>query len=107
MNDYRYIIFENFCRDEFIYKAEEKKRKLRKLYKEVDVIVTHIPLICADCVFNEEEQEVYRAFYAFDGEKLVEETRAKLWVFGHTHKKLKLLYAEVLLLSNSLGYALP
>lgn len=83
----------------------EEKPKLERIYKECDVIVTHInPMPHARFFSPGYRLEPTSGFYAFDGEYEVEHTPAKLWVFGHAHSAIDLEVYNTRLVCNALGY---
>jgi Icc-related predicted phosphoesterase len=106
MNDSRYIIFPDCNKWKFLCKFESEWKKLKAIYRTADVIVTHIPPLIDDRVFNSNEDPIYRGFYSFDGEELLKETSASFWIYGHTHKSANFTYGGVQLISDPIGYGI-
>lgn len=101
MNDYKYI--KGY--DDFYDILIEEKAKLELIYKEADVIVTHVNPMPHASFFDEwNRMDPVTGFYAFDGEKQVEHTPAKLWLFGHTHTTKDIEVYDTRLICNALGY---
>ena len=85
--------------------AEIQKEKLRRIHREVDVMITHVnPSIRkehSDVKYREEEMT---GFFTFDGEDLLEEGSMKYWIFGHTHERTEYELHGVRCLCNPMGY---
>lgn len=82
-----------------------EKPKIENIYKYCDIILTHInPMPFPRFVPEEFRQDASTGFYCFDGEKMVDETSAKFWVFGHQHFALEMEVYDTTLLCNALGY---
>ena len=79
--------------------------KLKQFYDKSDVIITHInPSILPEHTPKKHVLDKINGFYSFDGEYYVQNTKAKYWVFGHTHTRLKYHINNTTVLSNPLGY---
>ena len=79
--------------------------KLKQFYDKSDVIITHInPSISPEHTPKKHVLDKINGFYSFDGEYYVQNTKAKYWVFGHIHTRLKYHISNTTVLSNPLGY---
>ena len=92
--------------DEFhsIFKAE--KDKLLNIKGKCDIIITHVkPLIETIYQLDEFKGELSNCFYTFDySEHIVDDSRLKAWVFGHTHDKQEWVVGDKKLYCNPYGY---
>lgn len=85
---------------------EIEKPKIEATYQECDVMITHVsPSIKPEHI----PEPHYRkddgtAFFAFHGEKYVEKTTAKVWIYGHTHTANNYDWHGVQMICNPLGY---
>lgn len=83
----------------------EERPKLEAIYRDSDIIMTHVnPMPHAKFFDEEYRTDPVTGFYAFDGEYQVEHTPAKLWVFGHTHTSKDIEVYGTRILCNALGY---
>lgn len=102
MNDYVYI---KGYPDGFYEISGIEKQKLENVYKEADVIMTHVNPMPHAMFFDEEHRmDPVTGFYAFDGEYQVEHTPAVLWLFGHTHTEKDIEVYGTRVMCNALGY---
>jgi UDP-2,3-diacylglucosamine pyrophosphatase LpxH len=101
MNDSRFVILPG---KNFYSFSREEKDKLHKIAKEVDIVITHVPPLLDERVFDVEEEEIYKAFYAFDGKNIIEEAGASIWIYGHTHHYADFTFKNVRFLSSPIGY---
>lgn len=102
MNDAAYIF--GIKRFDEIWEIE--KPKIEAVYKECDVMITHVsPSIVPEHIpekFYREEDST--CFFTFDGEEYVKNTSAKVWIYGHTHTPNDFTWHEVEMICNPLGY---
>lgn len=102
MNDYVYI---KGYPDGFYEISGIEKKKLELVYKEADVLMTHVnPMPHASFFDDKHRLDPVTGFYAFDGEYQVEHTPAKLWLFGHTHTFKDIEVYDTRVMCNALGY---
>lgn len=86
-----------------LFKSEIEK--LRLIYDKADVIITHInPSINPSHTHRQYILNKMNGFYSFDGEYYLENTSAKYWVFGHTHKTIEYEVYDTKVVCNPLGY---
>ena len=86
-----------------IFKIE--KEKIEKIYKECDVMITHINPSCKNEHINADFQnKPSNVFFTFEGEEYLKNGSMKYWVFGHTHEKLEYTEHGVKCICNPLGY---
>lgn len=87
----------------YLFNVEIKK--LKKIYRRSDIIMTHVPPLC-DPMFVHPEFRAYiqSAFFYFNGHKYIKKTKAKHWVCGHTHIPLEIQYANTKIHCNPKGY---
>lgn len=104
--------YENFMQDtdaipnmkkfnwEFFY---DQYRKLLEINQKVDIMVTHV---CPTSKFMAPEfrGEALSGCFSFDGEQLLNDTTAKIWLSGHTHTNSENKWDEVRLINQALGY---
>lgn len=91
--------------DEFDEPFKEELDKLKKIYKECDILVSHIMPLC-DPKYVE---KIYKkswatSFFNFEGYKYVKGTTAKYWIFGHIHSSMNTVVEGVKMLCNPKGY---
>ena len=111
MNDYRRLrVSPEFRRLTGMDTARFNARSLRWLREQLDspaalptVIVTHHAPSPRSFDLLETE-ELIGAAYASDLEDLVEASRAKLWIYGHTHRSTRYWIGQTQVISNSRGY---
>lgn len=80
MNDYFMTTIDPFKHG----MIEKEKAKLREIYKELDMVVTHVAPIVSPTL-PLEWQNPSTGFFAFDGTEFMDGP-AKVWLYGHTHK---------------------
>lgn len=86
-----------------IWKIEEPK--IESIYKECDVMITHINPSCKDAHISERFQNnASNIFFSFEGEKYRKNGSMKYWIFGHTHEELTYIEDNVNCCCNPLGY---
>lgn len=84
---------------------EQELPKIELIYRESDVMITHInPSNLKEHQNPEYINEYSTGFFCFDGLKYLNNTTAKFWIFGHTHTKVDYEYNNIKVLSNPLGY---
>jgi len=89
--------------NENLFNAEYKK--LEKVIKKCDVMVTHInPTIEESSINPKWRNDMLTNCFCFDGSKLLKKTTAKTWIYGHTHESYDYQYENVYLACNPLGY---
>lgn len=85
---------------------EIEKPKIEATFQECDVMITHVspsikPEHIPEIHFRKDDGT---AFFAFHGEKYVEKTTAKVWIYGHTHTANSYDWHGVQMICNPLGY---
>ncbi len=101
LNDYKYI-FEVERYDEIF---EIELPKIEKVYKECDVMITHInPSIKIEHAQKKYARSQATAFFAFNGEEFLKKGSMKYWIYGHTHEKKEYEISGVKALCNPVGY---
>jgi hypothetical protein len=84
---------------------EDQKEKLEKVYKDIDIMVSHVNPVNNDHYFNKMYRgEETNTFFCFNGIKYLEEGSIKHWIFGHTHSELEDKIFDVQLHCNPMGY---
>lgn len=100
MNDAHYILgYKDFYE---IYEQEDPK--VQKIL-DADIVITHVCPLAHNIAF----QEIYHGqesnmFFAFDGERYLEKTSAKYWVYGHSHGHHNFEVYDTKCVMNTLGY---
>jgi metallophosphoesterase superfamily enzyme len=85
--------------------AKLEKQKIEKIYKNVDVMITHInPSIQKEHTSVSFREEDTTGFFTFDGSKYLEGGSMKYWVFGHTHTEISYECSGVKCICNPMGY---
>ena len=85
--------------------GEIQKEKISSIYKDVDIMVTHInPSIRKEHISHSYREEMSTGFFTFNGIKYIEEGSMKYWIFGHTHEKIGYEYCDVQCICNPMGY---
>lgn len=74
--------YTDWIEDPYIY-AENEKNKLKKIIKEIDVIVTHG---CPDYFYDKDDKEI--GLFRFDGGEFKKHLKDKVWCYGHKHKRM-------------------
>lgn len=84
---------------------EIEKPKIEAVYQQCDVMITHVmPVIHPMYVNSLHRGDKETSFFCFDGEKYLEKTTAKVWVYGHTHTNQDVAVHGVRMVANQLGY---
>ena len=99
--DYINILeIENF--DDFY---EMEKPKIEKVYKECDVIITHInPSVKDENMNSKYKNNLSNTFFCFDGEEYLKNGSMKYWIFGHNHDVIEYKEHNVTCICNPVGY---
>ena len=80
-------------------------KKVEKVHKNCDVIVTHInPSIKLEHTATKWQRADTSGFFSFDGTQFLANTTAKYWIFGHSHDQKEFKQYSVQCLSNPFGY---
>jgi metallophosphoesterase superfamily enzyme len=83
---------------------KEEYNKLEKVYKDVDVMVTHInPSFLHEHINTAYENQESNSFYTFDGHKLLKNGNMKYWIFGHTHDNIEYELENKKVICNAMG----
>jgi hypothetical protein len=81
-----------------------EKQKLNKIYKDCNILLTHISPLChPKYVSNHFKDDLLSSFFYFDGKKYIKETSAKHWVFGHIHSELEVEVSGISFHCNPYG----
>jgi len=101
MNDYNFIFgIENF-NDIF----EIEKPKIEAVYKNCDVMITHINPSCKDeNISGRYQNNQTNTFFTFEGEVYLKNGSMKYWIFGHTHEELEYEEHNVKCICSPFGY---
>ncbi len=100
MNDSRLIKGYN----DFYDIWEQEKPKVEAIL-DADVIITHVNPLAENFAFQEQYRfQSSNKFYAFDGEDYLDKTKAKYWVFGHSHGFYEYEIYGTKCIMNALGY---
>jgi|GEM_PF-455632 len=101
MNDANFIYgVENF---DDIFQIE--RPKIEKVFKECDVMITHInPSAKNEHINIRFQNNPSNVFFCFEGEKYLKNGNMKYWIFGHTHEELEYIEHNVHCICNPLGY---
>ena len=99
--DYKNILeIENF--DDFY---EMEKPKIEKVYKDCDVMITHInPSVKDENMNSKYKNNLSNTFFCFDGEEYLKNGSMKYWIFGHNHDVIEYKEHNVKCICNPLGY---
>jgi len=99
-NDSKYIFgVENF---DDIYKIELPK--IEAIYKECDVMITHInPSVKDKHIALSYRDQPSNTFFTFDAESFMATGNMKYWIFGHTHDRIEYEQYGVQCICNPLG----
>ena len=72
---------------------------------DADIILTHVCPLAHRIAFQEEYQyEQSSMFYAFNGEDYLMQTKAKYWIYGHSHGEHEFEIYGTECKMNALGY---
>jgi len=102
-NDSEKIMSSYINRYDDLYRMELPK--IEKVYKECDVMVTHInpsylhEHMC-DAYYNIESNN----FFTTDYHKYIKDGSMKYWVFGHTHDEVSYEFENTTVVCNPFGY---
>ena len=100
LNDANYI--ENF---DWQQTAIDEKKKLDKIYKDVDVMITHVnPSLDPNHTFELYRESELTGFFTFNGEKYLRDGSMKYWIFGHTHNETEYEVGNTHCIANPMGY---
>ena len=78
---------------------------LRNCYEKSDILITHVnPSINPSHTHRKYILNELNGFYSFDGDYYLENTKAKYWIFGHTHKNIEYDVYNTKVICNPLGY---
>jgi predicted phosphodiesterase len=84
---------------------EKEIEKVETIFRDSDIILTHINPISEMFAFSEPfKNSETNAFFAFDGERYVKTSPAKIWLYGHTHIPKEYEHYGTKLLCNPYGY---
>ncbi len=98
--DYKNILeIENF---DDIYEIE--KPKIEKVYKDCDVMITHVNPCAKKEYLPFKYQNPSSTFFCFDGEEYLKNGNMKYWIFGHNHNVIEYEEFNVKCICNPLGY---
>jgi predicted phosphodiesterase len=101
MNDAEYIVGVTNFDDIF----EIERPKIEKVYKECDVMITHInPSAKDEHISVRYQNSSSNVFFCFEGEKYLKNGSMKYWVFGHTHEEVNYIEHDVQCICHPLGY---
>jgi len=100
MNDAHYI----YGMDWKAFSASENE-KIETIYKNVDVMITHInPSIRKEHTDTLYQEEPSTGFFTFDGLNYLKNGSMKYWIFGHTHTPIEFNLEGVHCICNPMGY---
>ena len=98
--DYKNILeIENF---DDIFEIE--KPKIERVYKECDVMITHVNPSAKKEYLSVKYQNPSSTFFCFDGEEYLKNGNMKYWIFGHNHDVIEYEEHNVTCICNPLGY---
>jgi metallophosphoesterase superfamily enzyme len=81
-----------------------EKPKLQAVYKECDVMITHInPSFKDEHVSAQFYGQESNTFFTVDGHEYLRDGTMKYWIFGHTHDSIEYEYDDVKCICNPLG----
>ena len=84
---------------------EIEKPKIEKVYKECDVMITHInPSAKKEYLNAKYQNNQSSTFFCFDGEDYLKNGSMKYWIFGHNHDVIEYKEHNVKCICNPLGY---
>lgn len=85
--------------------ATIEKEKLDKIYKDVDIMITHVnPSLNPNHTFELYRESELTGFFTFNGEKYLREGSMKYWIFGHTHNETEYEIENTHCIANPMGY---
>ena len=89
----------------FIPKFLEERKKAAKIYKECDVLISHInPSNRKEHQLPQYREDLSTAFYNWDGAMLLRDTTAKYFIYGHCHGQFQYETKGVKCILNAHGY---
>jgi len=106
------VMWKNIMNDaEFIYGVENfddifqiERPKIEKVYKECDVMITHVNPSAKKEYLSVKYQNPSSTFFCFDGEEYLKNGSMKYWIFGHNHDVIEYKEYNVTCICNPLGY---
>jgi Icc-related predicted phosphoesterase len=86
--------------------AKQEKDKLLKLYEKCDIVVTHVKPVSEIKYFQGKYKgKASNAFFGFNwGNKIIDDKKLKIWVYGHSHEEENFEINGKKLLCNPYGY---
>ncbi len=85
--------------------ADQEKEKIEKIYKDVDVMITHVnPSIKKEHTSASFREEPSTGFFTFNGSKYLKDGSMKYWIYGHTHVEAEFEINGVTCICNPMGY---
>lgn len=85
--------------------SKKEKEKIEKIYKDVDVMITHVnPSILKKHIDKKYREFESTGFFCFDGLKYLKEGNMKYWIYGHTHKEAEHEIHGVQCICSPMGY---
>ena len=85
--------------------AKIQKKKIESIYKDVDIMVTHVnPSIRKEHISSSYQEEMSTGFFSFDGERFIKGGTMKYWIYGHTHIEQEYSHHGVQCICNPMGY---
>jgi len=85
--------------------ADREKERIEKVYKDVDVMITHVnPSLDKEHTDERFREQETTGFFTFDGSKYLKEGSMKYWIFGHSHINTEFEVHGVKCISNQMGY---
>lgn len=85
--------------------AKIQKKKIESIYKDVDIMVTHVnPSIRKEHISSSYQEEMSTGFFSFDGERFIKDGTMKYWIYGHTHIEQEYSHHGVQCICNPMGY---
>lgn len=100
MSDAHYVLDINWQKY-----AKLEKEKIEKIYRNVDVMITHVnPSIEKEHTSTSFREEDTTGFFTFDGSKYLKDGNMKYWIYGHTHIEAEHIIDGVTCICNTMGY---
>ena len=78
--------------------------KIERVYKERDVMITHVNQSAKKEYLNIKYQNPSSTFFCFDGEEYLKNGNMKYWIFGHNHDVIEYKEHNVTCICNPVGY---
>lgn len=83
---------------------EIEKVKIEKIYKDCDLMITHInPSILDEHQSKRFSKESTNGYFCFDGANYLKHGTMKYWIFGHSHDEIEYDYENVTCICHPLG----